>query len=35
MFKKTAAAYDLAQKFIQKGDARKARLAMYIGDRFK
>jgi len=35
MFKKTAAAYDLAQKFLQKGDARKARLAMDIGDRFE
>jgi hypothetical protein len=35
MFKKTATAYDLAQKFLQKGDARKARLAMYIGDRFQ
>jgi len=35
MFKKTAAAYDLAQKFLQKGDARKARLAMDIGDRFQ
>jgi hypothetical protein len=35
MLKKTAAAYDLAQKFLQKGDARNARLAMDIGDRFK
>jgi hypothetical protein len=35
MFKKTAAAYDLAQKFLQKGDARRARLAMDIGDRFQ
>lgn len=35
MFKKTAAAYDLAQRFIQQGDARNARLAMDIGDRFQ
>lgn len=35
MFKKTAAAYDLAHKFLQRGDARNARLAMDIGDRFE
>jgi len=35
MFNKTAAAYDLAQKFLQKGDARNARLAMDIGDRLQ
>jgi hypothetical protein len=35
MFKKTAAAYGLAQKFLEKGDASRARLAMDIGDRFQ
>ena len=34
MFKKTAAAYELAQKFLQKGNVEKARMAMEIGDRF-
>lgn len=35
MFKKTAAAYDLAYKFLQKGDVKNARIAMGIGDKFK
>lgn len=35
MIKKTAAAYELARKFLQKGDSKNARLAMDIGDRFK
>jgi hypothetical protein len=35
MFKKTAAAYGLAQEFLQRGDSRNARLAMDIGDRFE
>lgn len=35
MFKKSAAAYDLAHRFLQKGDVKNARIAMGIGDKFK